>query len=119
MKVTPQDTPDKLWGHLLLDKQFHGDLQGSGKGEMFTAGTSVEGSAGYIARERITGVLHGKNGSFTVLHLGTMQRNNFHLQLVIVPDSATDQLVGLSGTMKITIEPGGKHFYELEYTLPG
>jgi hypothetical protein len=35
----------------------------------------------------------------------------------VVPDSATGELVGLTGTMTITIADG-KHSYDFEYTLP-
>jgi hypothetical protein len=117
VKLTPQETQDTMWGHLLFKKQLHGDLEGTSEGEMFTSGTAVEGSAGYVARERITGVLHGRNGSFAVLHLGTMQRGSFNLRIEIVPDSGTDELAGMAGSMKIVIEPGGKHFYEIAYAL--
>src|SRR5262245_22296743 len=94
VKLTAQDTPDKLRGHILFTKQFRGDLEGTSDGEMFTSGTAVEGSAGYVARERITGALHGRTGSFVVQHLGTMRRDSFHLRIEIVPDSGTEQLAG-------------------------
>jgi hypothetical protein len=117
VKVTPID-PDPMRGHLRFEKQFRGDFVGASAGEMFTTGTAVEGSAGYVARERITGVLDGKRGSFAVQHLGTMRAAEaFKLQVEIVPDSGTEQLVGLSGAMKIIIEPDGTHRYELEYDL--
>jgi hypothetical protein len=34
-----------------------------------------------------------------------------------VPDSGTDELQGLTGTMSIIIDPDGKHSYEFQYTL--
>lgn len=34
-------------GRMSIDKQFHGDLEATSKGEMLTAGTAVKGSAGY------------------------------------------------------------------------
>ena len=33
-------------------------------------------------------------------------------------DSGTGDLTGLTGTMTIDIQPGGKHFYGFTYTLP-
>jgi hypothetical protein len=118
VKLTPQETADKTMGHILIAKQFRGDLEGTSTGEMFTSDTGVEGSAGYVARERITGTLHGKTGSFIVQHLGTMRRGgSFNLRIEIVPDSGTGQLVGLAGAMKIIIEPDGKHLYELDYDI--
>jgi hypothetical protein len=120
VKVTPQPTEDKSadpsLARLTLDKQFHGDIEGSSKGQMLAASTSVKGSAGYVAIERVTGTLRGRKGSFTLQHFGTMTRGAPHLVVNVVPDSGTDELTGLAGTMTIRIEDG-KHFYDFEYTL--
>jgi len=105
-------------GRYSLDKQLHGDLEGTSKGEMLTAGTAVEGSAGYVAIERVDGVLAGRQGTFVLQHLGAMSGGGQELTIKVVPDSGTGELVGLAGTMRIVIEPGGKHFYELDYSLP-
>src|SRR5688572_25464733 len=115
--LAPQEPLDKEVNRIRFDKQFHGDLVGTSHGEMFPSETGVKGSAGYVGRERITGTLHGKQGSFIVQHLGTMGGGAFALRIEIVPDSGTDQLVGLTGSLKIIIEPGGKHFYEIDYEL--
>jgi hypothetical protein len=99
-----------------LDKQFHGDLEATSKGEMLSAGTAVKGSAGYVAMEHVSGTLHGKSGTFVLQHSGTMARGTPQLSVTVVPDSGTGQLAGLAGTMTINIA-GGKHSYEFEYTL--
>ena len=122
VKTQPLPADEKVEGvtvgRVSIDKQFHGDIEGTSKGEMMTAGTAVPGSAGYVAVERITGKLKGRTGSFTLLHLATMRRGgDFNMTLTVVPDSGTDQLAGLTGRMKIIIE-GGKHSYEFDYTLP-
>ncbi len=101
-----------------LDKQFQGDLVATSKGEMLAAGTEIKGSASYVAIERVTGTLAGKAGSFTLQHNATMTRGAPSLNIVVVPDSGTGELVGLSGTMRIDIAEG-KHSYEFEYTLDG
>jgi uncharacterized protein DUF3224 len=120
VKVSPQPTDDRSadpsLARLTLDKQFHGDLEGSSKGQMLAASTSVKGSAGYVAIERVTGTLRGRKGSFTLQHFGTMTRGAPHLVVNVVPDSGTDELTGLAGAMTIKIEDG-KHFYDFEYTL--
>src|SRR5215467_5521410 len=120
VKVTPQDdkTDDPLLGRMSLDKQYHGDLEGTGKGQMLTAGTSVKGSGAYVAIEKFTGTLKGHSGTFILQHLGTMTQNAPQLSVSIVPDSGTGELKGISGKMTINIAPGGKHSYDLEYTLP-
>jgi Protein of unknown function (DUF3224) len=102
-----------------LVKTFHGDLDATSKGEMLSAaGKSVKTSAGYVAIERVTGRLQGRSGAFALQHNGIMNRGTPELTVIVVPDSATGDLEGLAGQMKITIVEG-KHLYELEYTLPG
>lgn len=110
---TTQNTP---LGRMSLDKQFHGDLEATSAGEMLSARTGVEGSAGYVAIERVVGTLHGRSGSFVLQHNGIMARGVPHLTIAVIPDSGTDQLAGLAGTMTITITEG-QHAYAFEYAL--
>ena len=120
VKVTPQeDAGDSLLNRMTLDKQYHGDLDGTGKGQMLTAGTEVKGSGAYVAIEKVTGTLKGHSGSFVLQHTGTMTQNAPHLAIVVVPDSGTGELKGLTGKMMINIAADGKHSYDFEYTLPG
>ena len=120
VKVTPMaeepNVGDPMIGRLALDKQYSGGLSGNSKGQMLGISTTIKESGGYVAAERFTGTLDGKKGSFSLQHSGTMQGGKFELNVSVVPDSGTDQLTGISGKMKIIIE-GGKHFYELEYTI--
>jgi LDH2 family malate/lactate/ureidoglycolate dehydrogenase len=120
VKVTPQeDAGDPLLNRMMLDKQYHGDLDGTGKGQMLTAGTEVKGSGAYVAIEKVTGTLKGHSGSFVLQHTGTMTQSAPHLTIVVVPDSGTGELKGLTGKMMINIAADGKHAYDFEYTLPG
>ena len=120
VKVVPQGTPDTAdgiaLGRMTLDKQFHGDLEAVSKGEMLTSGLESNGSAAYVAIERVIGTLGGKRGSFALMHEGTMNREGQHLVVKVVPDSGTGQLAGLSGTMTITIVEK-KHLYEFSYSI--
>jgi hypothetical protein len=121
VKVIPQPADDAAagpFGRLFLDKRFHGDLEATSKGQMVAAGTAVEGSGAYIAFELVNGTLKGKSGTFILQHRGTMQKNVPSMEVTVVPDSGTGELTGIAGTMRIVIE-GGKHFYELAYTLGG
>ena len=104
-------------GRMSIDKQFHGDLEATAKGQMLTAFTEVKTSAGYVAIERVTGTLHSRSGSFVLQHNGTMTGNSQQQTVAVVPDSGSGQLVGLAGQMSIKIADG-KHSYDLEYTLP-
>ena len=120
-KPTPLPADDATGGadigRYALDKQYHGDLEATAKGQMLIAVTDVKSSAGYVAIERITGTLHGRSGSFVLQHSGIMTSSSQQQTVTVVPDSGTGELVGLTGKMtgKIT---DGKHSYDLEYTLP-
>ena len=118
LKPLPMDTDSEsqLLGRMSIEKQFRGDLEGSSKGQMLTGGTSIRNSAGYVAIERVTATLKGRKGSFALQHAGIMNRGVPSLVITIIPDSGTDQLEGLKGTMTINIE-AGKHSYQLDYTL--
>ena len=100
-----------------LAKMFQGPLTATSVGEMLSAGTATPGSAGYVAIEKVTGTLDGRKGSFYLQHSGTLNRGQPSLTVHVVPDSGTDELVGLTGTMQIVIAEGGKHSYVFEYAL--
>jgi hypothetical protein len=111
------DAQDSSLGRMSIDKQFHGDLEATSKGQMLSAGSIVKGSAGYVAIEKVSGTLHGRRGTFVLQHSGTMTRGVPELKITIVPDSGTGQLEGLTGEMTIKIDDG-KHSYDFEYALP-
>ena len=119
--VSPQPPDDKTdgstLGRMLLDKHFHGDLEGSSVGQMLTGMAKVQGSGAYVAIERFTGELHGRRGSFILQHLGIMTRGVPQLSVDVVPDSGTDELEDIAGAMTI-LNDQGKHSYEFAYTLP-
>ncbi|MGH9495184.1 MAG: DUF3224 domain-containing protein [Candidatus Sulfotelmatobacter sp.] len=118
VKITAQD--DKLndgVARMLLDKQYHGDLEGTSKGQMLATG-SAKSSGVYVAIETFTGKLKGKSGTFALHHTGIMTKNSPSLSINVVPDSGTAELTGISGKMNVIIAADGKHSYELEYTLP-
>ena len=101
-------------GHFRFDKQFSGPLQATSVVHMLAVGTPVDGSAGYVAIERVSGTLDGRSGSFFLQHNGVMDRGAPTLSLAVVPDSGSDGLEGLSGRMGIDIVDG-KHYYTLDY----
>ncbi len=119
MKLTPQPAEtnsDPTLGRMTIDKQFQGDLDATSKGQMLTARTAIQASAGYVAIERVTGSLQGRAGSFTLQHTGIMNRGEPQLTISVVPDSGTGELEGISGEMSIQID-AGKHSYEFEYSI--
>lgn len=103
-------------GRMSIDKTFRGDLIAQSKGEMLTAMTPVEGSAGYVAVEQVSGTLNGRQGTFVLQHFGMISRGENRLVLEVVADSGTGELEGLSGSMTIRIEDG-RHYYDFEYAI--
>lgn len=119
MKPMEQDEAQGVKrGRMALDKQFRGDLQATSQGQMLTALTSTEGSAGYVAIEQVTGKLQGLSGTFVLQHNGIMDNGQQNLSILVVPDSGTGELTGLSGSMSIAIDQHGRHTYDLAYILP-
>ena len=122
VKIAPQkpDNPQAEGAgiaRMSIDKQFHGDLEATSQGEMLAIRTETANSAGYVAIERVTGVLHGRKGSFVLQHSSTMNRGVPSQSISVVPDSGSGELAGLVGTMTIVIAEGGAHSYEFDYTM--
>jgi hypothetical protein len=120
VKLTPEQdsSGEAVVGRMTIDKQFDGDIEGTSKGLMIMVATAVGGSAGYVALEKVTALIGGRQGTFYLQHNGIMNRGEGTLSVVVVPDSGTDGLTGLTGSMQIKIEDG-KHFYDFEYTIAG
>jgi len=114
----PYDDADGVTlGRVRIDKTFtSGPLEATSVVEMIGARTKIPSSAGYVAIERVRGLLSGKRGSFVLQHSGSMQGGAMSLVVTIVPDSGTGELAGIRGKMAIEIVEG-KHFYELDYDL--
>jgi Protein of unknown function (DUF3224) len=120
VKVIPQKDDgisDPTVARMALDKVYHGDLDATGLGQMLAGMGTLKDSGAYVAIERVTGTLHGKKGSFAVHHVGVMNRGVQSLVITVVPDSGTDELAGITGTMTIEIKDG-THFYTFDYVLP-
>lgn len=121
VKLAPQTAATGIeaakLGRMTIDKQFAGELDAHSLGEMLATKTEVEGSAGYVAMERVVGTLQGRKGSFALMHFGVMNRGVPQLTLKVVPDSGTEELIGINGDMAIEITKG-QHFYHFDFTLP-
>lgn len=109
--------PAEALARFSIDKQMHGDLEATTKGEMFSGGDPKRGVAGYVAIEVVTGTLKGKHGSFALEHMASMDDTGHKISVIIVPGSGTGELKGISGTFAIQIA-NGQHSYDLEYKLP-
>lgn len=116
--LEPYNKDDKTIGRFSLDKQYHGALEATSKGEMLAFGTGAPGSSGgYVAIEKVTGKLEGRSGSFVLQHSATMTKGKPDMSIFVVPDSGTGELTGISGTMQI-VNDAGKHSYVFDYRLP-
>jgi hypothetical protein len=113
--LTP--APAEGLGRFSIDKQIHGNLEATSKGEMYSGGDPKAGQAGYVAIEVVTGTLNGKHGSFALQHFATMDANGPKMQIIVVPGSGADELKGIEGVFTIHIDKG-QHSYDFDYTLP-
>jgi len=120
VKLNPESLSDLAagtgLGRMSLNKSFYGDLVATSRGEMLSFRSGIQGSAGYVAMETVTGTLDGRTGSFVLQHSSTMARGVPEQSITVVPDSATGDLVGLVGRMVINIVEG-QHSYQFDYTL--
>lgn len=118
--MIPAGAPEKegatATAQMTLDKRYSGELAASGTGTMLTAVSDTKGSAAYVAIERVSGTLAGRKGSFVLQHAGTMRGGTSQATITIVPDSGTEELTGIGGSLALSVVDG-KHFYALDYTL--
>jgi Protein of unknown function (DUF3224) len=117
VKLLPVSGAEEPVMRMSLDKVFRGDLEATSIGQMIAGGNEANQARVYVALETVTGTLDGKSGSFILAHRGTMTSKGQELVVIIVPDSGTEALSGISGTLDIQIADG-KHFYTLDYHLP-
>jgi hypothetical protein len=117
-----QPAPPEGLSRYSIDKQIHGDLEATTKGEMLSGGDPRQGAAGYVAMEMVTGTLKdeqgvGRQGSFALQHSATMDKSGPNMTVIVVPGSGIGALKGIAGTFTIQIAKG-EHSYAFDYTLP-
>jgi hypothetical protein len=100
-------------------KQFRGGLEGSAE-TLFTSAFDQEKGVGtYVAMESFTGTLDGRTGTLNIAHTATTDGGpeRLHEVVVIVPESGTGDLTGVTGTGRMRIEEDGSHHLDLDYEL--
>lgn len=119
--LTPVDDPAgslaESFARFLVSKRFEGDLVGSSRAQMLSFRSAEPTSAGYVALDVVDGELAGRRGRFVLLHRGTMDRGAPSLEITVVPDSGTEGLSGIRGSLRILVREG-RHDYEFDYELP-
>jgi len=126
VKMTPAELTDfekaNDIARFTSEKTSHGDFEGVSHGEMITGSTASTGSMAYVAIERMTGKLNGRQGSFTFAHRASMMKGDAasagDLSVTVVPNSGTGELAGLTGSLMIHIDAQGKHTWTFDYSLP-
>ncbi|GLZ35746.1 hypothetical protein Lesp02_79330 [Lentzea sp. NBRC 105346] len=83
-----------------VTKEFSGALEGRSTAAVLMAGL-VEGSAGYVASEKVDGALDGRKGTFVLQHGATMSPEGPVFFGHVVPGTGTGELRGLRGTVKV------------------
>jgi hypothetical protein len=104
-------------GRMTFSKQFSGELAGESVVQMLGHMNMATKSGGYVAIEHIAGSLGGKRGSFLLQHSSLMSRGAPSQTIVVIPDSGTEALTGLTGAMTIDIVDK-VHHYTFEFSLP-
>lgn len=79
-----------------VSKTYHGDIEGESKLEYLMM-YCQNGTASFVGIERVVGSLNGRSGSFVLQHIGTFQEGIAKVNLLVVPGSSTDELIGLRG----------------------
>jgi Protein of unknown function (DUF3224) len=103
-------------GRIHIERRFQGDLEGEATAELLTA-TAEDGTAVYLALDRISGRLDDKEGSFVLQHRGVLSADGAEIDGAIVPGSGTGELKGITGHGAITVDDEGTHRLTLEYEL--
>jgi hypothetical protein len=111
-----REDPGVSYNRLRISKTFQGDLEAQSTVEMLSV-RAENGGAGYVAVERIEGSVHGRSGSFAVLHIGTMAGESQWARWPVVAGSGTGELVRISGEGRMEIAPDGAHQFHLDYEL--
>jgi hypothetical protein len=112
------DGPGAALGRVRITKTFSGELVGTSTVEMLTAVSGVEGSAAYVAFERIFATLGDRSGSFVLHHSATSSAAGQVASWTVVPDSGAGDLVGITGSAAIDVAEDGTHTFTLDYALP-
>jgi hypothetical protein len=113
---TYDDGEGAVLGRIHIERSFQGDLEGEATAELLTA-TAENGTAVYLALDRISGRLEGREGSFVLQHRGVLSADGAEIDGAIVPGSGTGELKGITGHGAIAVDDDGTHRLTLEYEL--
>lgn len=106
-------------GHLRMAKTYAGDVTGRSITQFTSAFDAERGVGTYVALESFEGTVDGRRGAFNFVHAAsTSGADRFNEFGVIVPESGTDELAGITGTVRLRIDEDGTHRVEFDHHLP-
>jgi hypothetical protein len=116
--TVPVDWPGGSMGRVRWIKTYTGELAAAGTLESIMCELTTEEGAPtartLLGLERVEGELHGRKGSFALVHMASSLGEENRMELTIQPGSGTGELAGITGTGEIL--PG--HDFVLDYELP-
>ncbi|MED7954890.1 DUF3224 domain-containing protein [Streptomyces sp. BE303] len=115
----PEETdeqPGSTVGRVRITKDFTGGLTGTSLVRMFSVMDGEGGPAAYVAVERFTGALDGRQGSFVLQHSAPGSQGE-RLAIRVVAGTGSGGLTGITGTFELNVDEQGAHTYVLEYEL--
>jgi hypothetical protein len=101
-----------------ITRTFSGEIDGYSTAALMTV-RSADGSAAYVAFDRVVATIDGKSGAFVLQHWGTITAEGGRIAGAIVPGSGTGELSGIEGEGTIRVDDEGTHTLELDYRHPG
>jgi hypothetical protein len=109
VSLTPGTALLEDTGRFDLAKEWSGDIVGTSRGVMLSAGDPAAGAAGYVALERFAGTVGTATGTCSLQQCGTMADGHQVLRYEVVPGSGTDGLAGLAGRLDLVVGEDGTH----------
>ncbi|MBW8731858.1 MAG: DUF3224 domain-containing protein [Terrabacter sp.] len=105
-------------GHLRMRKTYAGDVEGRSVTQFTSAFDQTSGVGTYVALESFEGTVAGRRGAFNFVHAAsTSGTDRAHEYGLIVPGSGTEELVGIEGSVRLTVDADGTHRMDFEHNL--
>ena len=109
IEITPSEGLLPTTGRFDFTKVWSGGAEGTSKGVMLSSGNAAKGTAGFVAMEVFEGRIGSLSGSVSFQQFGTMVGGEQRLTYEVVPGSGTDDFIGITGELHLTIDEDGLH----------
>jgi hypothetical protein len=97
-------------------KTFTGPLEAKSVVSMMGMMNQEKMAGAYVALEKLEGSIDGKKGTFCLYHSSSTHGGKNLQSIQVVPESGTQELTGIRGSMEIDIH-NGEHSYRFRYEL--